>query len=417
MGLALEGVRILDLTQVYAGPYTTRLLADMGAEVLRIEATMRPGRGPSRVPPGLDIMYPNRDPGEQPYNRFAYYNELNRNKLAISLDLSQEQGKDIFRHLVTVADVVIENFSPRVMPNFGLNYQTLNRLRPDLIMVSLPAFGLTGSYRDYVAYGTGLEGMVGLASMTGYSDGPPLKTGIAYGDPIGGLHAAFAILAALRYRHRTGQGQHIDLALRESLAMVVGEALMDYAMNRRVAQRQGNRHPAYAPHGAYPCRGQDQWIAIAVRDDTEWLALRQAMGDSAWAQDGHFATVLGRHRYQEEIDRHLAEWTRGFEHRELMGRLQGAGVPAAAVLTIAEMVADPQFQSRAFFQPVEHAAAGTHLYPALPWKASRTPGDIRRPPPAFGEHNRWALEELLGLPLEEVSALERQGVIASRPVS
>jgi len=414
--LALGGIRILDLTQVYAGPYATRLLAALGAEVLRIEAPMRPGRGPSPpIPAGLEIMYPHRQPGEQPYNRFAYYNELNPGKLALALDLSTEQGRAIFKRLVMVCDVVLENFSPRVMPHFGLDYPALRRLRPDLIMVSLPAFGLTGPYRDYVAYGTGLEGMVGLSALTGYPDGPPLKPGIAYGDPIGGLHAAFAVLAALRLRRRTGRGQHIDLSLRESLARVVGEAILDYSMNRREARRQGNRHPIWAPHGVYPCRGRDEWIAIAVRSDAEWRALCQEMGHPEWARDPALATAPGRRQHHQEIDRRLAEWTRHFPKYQLMGQLQRAGVPAAVVATSAELVADPHLQARGFFLPVEHPAAGTHPYPGLPWRMGHTPGALRRPPPNFGEHNRWALESLLGLPPAEVAALLAAGVVAAQP--
>ncbi|MBI2917562.1 MAG: CoA transferase [Chloroflexi bacterium] len=412
-------MRILDLTQVYAGPYATRLLADLGAEVLRIEAPMRAGHGPvGRLPAGLDIMYPQREPGEQPYNRFAYYNELNRNKMAMSLDLSTETGRGVFRRLVAVSDVVMENFSPRVMPNFGLDYPELRKLRPDLLMVSLPALGLTGPYRDYVAYGTGLEGMVGLATMTGYPNGPPLKTGIAYGDPVGGLHAAFGTLAALRHRRLTGQGQHIEVALRESLTMTMGQAIMDYAMNGRVGRRQGNRHEAWVPHGAYPCQGEDEWVAIAVRSDSEWRSLRQAMGDPEWARDDRFAGALGRHQHQAEIDEHLGRWTRGFDHYGLMRRLQDAGVPAAAVLNIREMATDPHYVARGFFRSVEHrAAGGAHLYPGVPWKMGQTPGAVRRPPPDFGEHNRWALAELLGLPEAEVSELERRGVTATVPAA
>ncbi len=414
----LAGVRILDLTQVYAGPYCTRLLADMGAEVLRIEAPMRAGRGPMPpIPAGLDIMSPERQPGEKPYNRFAYYNELNRGKRAMALDLSTEAGRATFRRLVVVTDVVVENYSPRVMPNFGLDYPELRKIRPDIIMVSMPAFGLTGPYRDYVAYGTGLEGMVGLAAMTGYANGPPLKTGIAYGDPVGGLHAAFAVLAALRYRRLTGKGQHIDLSLRESLTMVMGEAVIDYTMNRRVAQRQGNRHSIWAPHGAYPCQGEDRWIAIAVRNDSEWRALCGAMGDPVWAKDERFASTLGRRQHQSEIDGHLAAWTLQLDHLELMRTLQRSGVPAAAILDIKQVVEDPHVRARTFLPVVEHVGVDAHRYPGVPWTMGETPGAIGRPPPDFGEHNRWVVDELLGLSEGEASGLEEKGVVANTPVA
>lgn len=411
--LALGSLRVIALTQLYAGPYATRLLADMGAEVIKVESAIRTGRGSLAVQGGA--VYPDGEPGEKPYNRIAYYNELNRNHLAISLNLFKEEGRGIFLALVRVSDVVVENFSARVMPNFGLDYPILAKVRPEIIMLSMPAYGVTGPYRDYVGYGTGIEAMSGLSAMTGYECGPPLSVGIAYADPNAGLHAAFAILTALRYRRRTGKGQFIDLSQREALTMLLGEAILDYSMNRRVPKRTGNGHPFMAPHGCYPCRDDDKWVSIAVSSDEEWDALCRAMGNPDWAKDERFGDSMSRWRNRKELDQLIGEWTRKHNHYEVMHFLQQVGVKAGAVLNIAEMVEDHHYKERGFFETVAHPEAGTHPHPGVPWKLSRTPGKIRRPAPCFAEHNDYVFKELLGIPPKEIERLTQEKVISTTP--
>jgi crotonobetainyl-CoA:carnitine CoA-transferase CaiB-like acyl-CoA transferase len=417
---ALSGLRIIDLSQVFAGPYATKLLADMGAEIIRIECAARSGRGGAlpRMRPGGDFgaAFPKGDTGQRSYNRFAYYNEVNRNKYAVTIDLSKPRGVEVFKRLVAVSDVVVENFSPRVMRNFGLDYAMLKGINPKVIMISISAYGQDGPYRDCVAYGEGIEAMSGMSKLTAYAKGSPLKPGVAYADAAAGLHAAFAIMAALRYRHVKGIGQYIDLSMREALTPLLGEGIMDYAMNRRVQEPTGNRHPRMAPHGCYRAKGDDKWIAIAVASDVAWRALCKVMGRPRWSRDERFADVNGRLKHRNEIDKRLNEWTARHENIELAKLLQSHGIRAGAVLNAAGMVNDPHLKQRGFFQKDEHPEAGRHIMPGISWRMSRTPGRIERPAPCFGEHNRYVFSELLGMSDEEIEQLAQEGVTAEAPL-
>ncbi|MFO8101281.1 MAG: CoA transferase [Dehalococcoidia bacterium] len=400
--LPLEGIRLLDLSQVYAGPLAGRLLADMGAEVIRIESAARSTRGGPQPQPGA--VYPQTNPGEQPYNRSAYYNELNRNKLAVSLNLATEQGKEIFRKLVEISDVVLENFTPRVMANFGLDYPVLSEINPAIIMVSISAYGQTGPYRDYVNFGRGIEAMAGLSSITGYPQSQPLGPGTAYADSTGGLHAAFAAMVALRQRRKTGRGQHIDLSLRESLAPLLGEQLLDYSMNKRTAEPSGNHDPTAPFQRCFRCRGDDAWIAIAIGPEEEWAALSRAIGNP-----------LDKNEDPLKLRRLIEDWTAQHEPNEAMETLQKFGVRAGAVLDAGQLNDNPHLKERGFFEMVTHPEAGTHEHPGMPWKLSRTPGSIRLPAPCFAEHNDYVFGELLGMSAEKIAELEESGVIDRRP--
>jgi len=415
----LAGLRVIDLSQIFAGPYATKLLADMGAEIIRVECAPRSGRGGAlpRMKPGgvFGSSFPDGDTGERSYNRFAYYNEVNRNKYAITLDLTKPLGVVVFKRLVKVGDVVVENFSPRVMGNFGLDYPVLSEVNPEIIMVSISGYGQDGPYRDYVTYGGGIEAMTALSQLTSYPDGEPLKPGIAYADAAAGLHAAFAILAALRYRRLTGRGQYIDLSMREALTPLLGESIMDYAMNKRAARAMGNRHPS-ALRGCYRCRGEDSWIAIAISSDEEWRSLCQVMGNPPWANEERFGDNLSRRENQDELDHLIEEGTSRYDHRRLMDMLQQAGVKAGAVLNAAELMHDPHLGERDFFQWLHHPEAGTHLYPGVSWKTGKTPGSLRLPAPCFAEHNEYVFGQLLGMSAEEISILAEEGVTASEPL-
>ncbi len=414
--LPLDGVRVLDLTMIAAGPYATQLLADMGAEVIKIEGPTRYDRyrGPLRGRDRED--YPPGGPGDRPYNQGTRFNEVNRNKLGIALDLAKPSGVAIFKRLAAVSDVVIENYSPRVMGNFGLDYSVLQVLNPGLIMVSMPGFGATGPYRNYVANGPVPEAMSGLQHLTGYAGGPPMKISGWYYDQTNSLTAAFATLVALHHRRRTGRGQHVESVMLEAAALLVGEAIVDHAVTGRSPDRMGNRHSQMVPHGCYRCAGEDAWVVIAVRNDAEWRRLCQAVGRLDWETDERFATVEGRRLHEDELDRLIEGWTAERDHREVTSMLQEAAVPAGAVLHAGEVMDDPHLSERGFFQGVVHPEAGAALLPRAGWLLGGTPLPIRRPAPCFGEHNGHILAELLGLMPEEIRALEDGAVISSRPL-
>jgi len=409
--LLLEGVRVLDLTMAYAGPIGTRVWADMGAEIIKIESIQRIDM-PTRV-----ISYPENEPGEDPWNRGGYFHRLNVNKYGITLDLTNPKGVDIFKRLVKISDVVAENFSPRTMKNFGLDYEVLKGIKPDIIMVSMSGFGSTGPERDYVAYVPVMEA-AGLSSISGFPDGMPMPTGTGYGDWLLGMSGAAAVLAALFYRRRTGKGQHIDVAGREAVITHIGEAVMDYTMNRRVWGRMGNRHPSMAPHGCYRCCDEEERITIAVSSDEEWKALCRAMGDPPWTKEERFSTALGRWQNQDELDSLIEEWTKKHHHYEAMRILQQAGVAAGAVLNPKEVLLDPHLLERRFFRVIEHAPeVGKRPQPMqMPAKFSESWGGPLKPAPRVGEHNEHILGELLGMSSEEIASLEEENVIGKTPL-
>jgi len=400
----------------FAGPMATRLLADMGAEVIKIESLQHidPWRGPPVITPELAARLPEGTVAERPYNRSAGFNLQNRNKYGIALDLMTEPGKEVFKKLVKISDVVVENYSPRVMASLDLDYPVLKEINPEIIMMSLPALGGTGPDRDYIAFGQTIDCMSGMAYLTGYpGEEPMLQSGLSYGDPLSGMNAAFAILAALRYRRRTGRGVHIDLSQVEGLIAFNADAVMDYTMNGRVRERMGNRHTSAAPHGCYRCRGEDGWVAVAVASDAAWQRFCRAVGQPPWAEDERFADVPGRYRHQDELDRLVEAWTIQYDHYQVMHILQQADVPAGPVLDAKELVEEPHLNERGIFETVTHPEVGTHPYVGMYARFSKTPGSIRRPAPCLGEHNQFVLGEMLGLSPEEIAELEELGIIGT----
>ncbi|MBI2888000.1 MAG: CoA transferase [Chloroflexi bacterium] len=416
-GLPLEGVRILDLTQMLAGPYATRLLADLGAEMIKIESRQRYDL--TRGPVGGDRVsraYPNDDPGEHPWNRSHFFNELNRNKLGITLSLTHPRGVELFKALVRASDAVIENFSARVMQNLGLSYQVLREVKPQIVMCSMPALGMTGPEKDYVCYGTTMEMLSGMTELMGYSDGVPMMTGLTYGDTVAGTHAAFAVVAALRHRRRTGEGQYIDLSQLETITQYLGPHILEYSMQRRQPARLGNRHPTMAPHGIYPTREEERWVSVAVGNDAEWQALGRAMGKPELADDPRYATLGERYQRQNEIDPIIAAWTAPQSAYQVQETLQQSGVAAGVVATMeTACTQDPHLAARDYFQTVTHPEAGTHLAPSAPWKLEGYRLPIRKPAPLLGEDNQWVLGDILGLTLAELRELEEAGVVGALP--
>ncbi len=413
--LPLEGFRIIDLSMIWAGPHCTKLLGDLGAEVIKVESITRldPTRGPVR--PGNRLRVYAGDPGEKPYNRSGGFHQLHRNKLGVTLNLKTEAGVKMFKRLAMVSDVVIDNFALGVMKGFGLDYGVLRRERPDIIVISMPAFGNTGPDNSYVGFGVTIEPMAGVSHLTGYAGGYPMRSGGNHADPVNGLHGAGAILAALWHRRRTGQGQFIDFSHLESMASLIGEDMVGYSLNGRFRERAGNRHPSAAPQGCYRCDGEDDWIAISVGSDEEWRTLCRLMGKPELSE-GELADYAGRRRHHDALDRAVEDWTKGQNKLELMRRLQGLGIAAGAVQKIDEASKDPQLSHEGYFQLQRYPGdAGSHLHPGLPFKLPETPVGFRAPAPDLGQHNWQTFHELLGITADEFHALEGQRVIGQIP--
>ncbi len=413
--LALEHVRAIVLTQAWAGTLATQMLGDMGADVVQVEALRRPdvwrgGYGPD----DLTGIYPDEEPGERPHNRCARFNSVNRNKRSLTLDLSTEDGQNVFLELVREADIVAENFASRVMGNFNLDYPSLRQVKPDIIMLAMPAYGRVGPYSQYGGIGGTAEPMSGISSLQGEPGGPPLNSGIMYPDPVAGLMGCAALLVALHHRHRTGEGQFIDLALQEPSICMIGDQVLEYTMTGTIPPRWGNRDRWHAPHGTYRCLGQDAWVSIAVRSQAEWEQLC-ALIDQPWTTDERFVTGDGRREHASALDTNIEAWSQTQDAEAVATGLQARRVPSAVVRTPWTVFDNPQLQARDFFETVQHPDAGTHLYAGIPWKMSRTPGRVRMAPPCLGQHNEEVLEAFVGLSPEEIGRLTDAGVTGRTP--
>ena len=364
---------------------------------------------------GRSLLIAENDAEGDFWNRMGFFLYRNAGKRSLTLDFNDAQGVALFKRLVPYADVVAESFTPRVLAQHGLDYGSLRKIKPELIMVSLSGYGQTGPWRDYTAYGTGLEPASGISSYTGYRGGDPLRTGISFTDPYSGVMAAGAVLAALHYKRRSGKGQHIDLSEQEAAIPMAGYALMDYSMNSREPERIGNRSPWFAPQGCYPCLGEDNWLVLTVRSDAEWRAFCEAAEHPEWAEDERFADVLGRRRHHDELDELIASWTRERDHIEAMHLLQGAGVIAAAVLNPKQVLLDQHLRERGYFDMVEHAGAVRPVPKQLSARFSAFEAGARGASPKLGEHNREVLQGLLGLSDAELTELQQAKVIGDTP--
>ena len=421
--LPLEGVRVLDITQIWAGPYATQLLGDWGAEVIRIESTQiapiftrvwsRERAAPVR---GVWwIAYPDWELGEERANRFALFNVHARNKLSGTMDLTRPEGREVFDSLLRLSDVLVENNTPTTMAKLGIDYESVRRQRPDIIMVRMPGFGLSGPYRDYRSMGNHGEAVSGHTWLKNYVDTDFSEVSTTtVGDGVAGVYAAFATVSALRARRRTGKGCLIELAQCESMASFMSRQVMECAVNRRIPSALGNRHWSYAPHDCFPCRGEDHWVTIAIGTDDEWEGFVRALGSPAWAQDPRFATVTGRYNNQVKIGEHVTRWTRDRDPYEITTLLQAHGVAAGPVVFDEDAFSDPQYTARGFFESVSHVDCGTHLYPGIMWKASGHANGIRTPPCRLGEHNDYVYSRLLGYGPEDYRGMEAKGHIGAR---
>ncbi len=404
-GQPLAGIRVLEVTANWAGPLAGRHLADMGADVIKIELARRPA---TRA-----LHQAGNQMWTRPYNRAGYFNLLNRNKRDLVVDLATPAGHDLFLRLADDADIVLENNSARVFEQLGLTHETLSARNPRIIMCSISGMGATGPERNYVAYGSNIEASSGLVSQLGYGDGPPFGTGSYYADPLAGTHATVAIVAALLQRERTGTGTNIDMALQESGMSFNVEALMDYRLNGRVAGPMNNRSPRIAPQGAYPSAGIDCWLAIGIETDDQWRAFCEVAGAATFADQ--YPTVADRLAAHDTIDAVIAAWTMNFDHNEAALKLQAAGVPAGPVLANWEIVSDPHLYARGYFVDVVHPEVGHHRWDGYPWKFSRTPGQVHFAAPLFGEHNDEILRGVLHLSPDEIAGLRAAGIVADAP--
>ncbi len=400
-GFALQGIRVLDFTWIHAGPSATRILADQGAEVIKVESNN-----------ALAVV---GGPSSATARGLGQRHNWNAGKRSISLDMKTPQGVAIAKRLVAVSDVVAENFSGRVMTGWGMDYESLRRVKPDLVMLSMSGFGRTGPWKDRVSYGQTLQAWSGFTELTGFPNTDPCGPASAYSDAVGGMAGAQAVLLALIHRARTGQGQWIDLSQFEALSSLLDTLVLDLSANGADShnQRSGNRppHASGAPHGAYRCQGDDRWVAISVLTENEWESLISAMGHPPWAQDERFATASGRSHHSEELDTLLETWTMQHSAEAVMHLLQDAGVPAGVVQTGADLAEnDPHLKERGFFRQVLDSQGISRTVEGAPYKLSRTPGGPSRGAPEFGADQTYVLREILGMSDEELSDCAIAGV-------
>ena len=411
----LVGIRVLDLTRVWAGPLAARSLAELGADVVMVEAPW--ARMPLEVPQSyVDAchFFPDDLAGEHPWNRNGFLNKFALDKRSVGLDIASAPGREVFERLVRTADVVIENYSPRVMPNLGLGEDRLRALNPHVIYVTMPGYGRTGPTRDYSAYGPILDSHAGLSTLMGYPELDAWKCGIAWPDPVAGIHAVLGVLVALWSREQDPErrGMTIEVAQFETAVSMIGDRLVQSQLDGFDPPLPGNRSAVWAPQGVYACAGDDRWLALTIPDDARWAALCGVAGLPApWSAWG----VEDRQTHHDAIDIAIGAWSLAQSHRRAAEVLQAVGIPAAPVVDGRDMVNDPHLHARGFYQRVSHPEAGTHPWSPLPVRLSETPLTIHRPSPLLGQHNREVLREWAGYDDAEIDALIADGCLADRP--
>jgi crotonobetainyl-CoA:carnitine CoA-transferase CaiB-like acyl-CoA transferase len=414
-GLPLSGYRIVDMTTAWAGPMAARILACLGAEVIHLEPAGNLDSWRSYAAPLQPKRFPDQAFGERPYNRAALFNSQNTDKLSLSLDVKAPGGKEALRDLFAHADGVITNFTPGMLERLGFSNAELWKIKPDLVIVEMPAYGNSGPMRSWTALGPTMEQVAGMCAIIGYGDGRPVSTGPAFLDPVGAFHGSAAMLTALLHRQRTGEGQHVEVPQVEAAMHLIGEYLIHAAETGADPAVDGNRLAHAAPHDVYPCVGDDAWVAIDVTSDDEWRALCRVIGQQALATDARFATAAARVKNQKQLSGPISAWTSSRNKHEAARLLQAAGVPACGVYDAGDTLACDYLNARNFSMPLEHPEAGRHVHQGLPYRFEKTPVKHRAAAPCLGEHNHYILKDVLKRTDAEVEELERAGTIRSVP--
>jgi benzylsuccinate CoA-transferase BbsF subunit len=404
-GQALTGLRVIDFTWVGVGPLLTKYLADFGAEVIRIESRTHPD-SLRYAPPFVE--------GKPGVERSGHFLNLNTSKLHVTLNLNHPQGQELACRLIATADVVAENFTSHVMEKWRLTYEDLRQVKSDLVMISLSMEGRTGPRRDALGFGTVLQAAAGFAYLTGWPDRPPSIPGVAYTDWTTPLFGLVALLAALDYRRRTGQGQYIDVSNLEVGVNCLEPAILDYTANGRLQMRAGNECmvgdlPGAAPHGAFRCQGENRWCTITVGNDQEWRRFCAIIGHPPWTRESRFTTALSRVKHRDELNALVETWTSQYSAEVIMARLQEAGIAAGVVQSAADLASDPQLMHRGQSILLDHPEVGLQRYDAPGFHLAASPAQLR-PVPTRGQHNAAVFKGLLGLSEAEFAALDAEGV-------
>ena len=400
----LEGVKILDFCWVAVGPMTTKYLAEFGATVIRIESSKRPDTLRRATP------YKDGIPGLE---RSGYFANYNVNKLGITIDMRHPRARDLILRVAPWADMITENFTPGTMERWGLGYSELQQANPSIIMFSTSMLGRGGPLETQPGFGPVLSSLTGLTHITGWPDRDPVNPYGAYTDFIVPRFGVASILAALDYRKRTGGGLHLDMSQLEASLHFSVPLLLDRSVNKREQSRRGNRDPAAAPHGVYPCKGEDRWIAIACVSDGQWQALSRVISFDGqdWPDQERFSSLLDRKSSEDELDNLMAQWTANWDSRQLMDTLQTAGVPAGVVNDCRDLFEDPQLKHRQHYQYLEHPVIGVYASDRSELNLSRTPGSLDQAAPLMGQHTENVLTDILGLSTEEYQSLKEDGVL------
>lgn len=409
--LPLEGVRVIEMSIAWAGPMAARILAELGAEIIKIEGPTKMDRWRGGTTPqrGLD-RYADRNPGERPWNRNAFYNTQNVNKKSLSLNLKTERGREILRGLVAISDIVLENFSAGAMGRLGFEYDDLRAIKDDIVMVSMPGFGKTGPEASYVAHGPTIEAVAGNLALQGYENEGPLPSGLlAWGDPVAGITGGFAAVVAWTYHELTGRGTHVDLSHIESAIPMNFEAFLDFAIAGIERKPRGNRDPRAVLQGCYPCRGKDRWLVLSCPDVESWCRLAELVGASPDLDPRRDDAALC------VAEERVRAWTAERDRDKAVAVLQEHDVPAGPVADAHDLNHDPHLAARGFFRTIAHPEAGVHKYPGMPWQAAERPWRQPAPAPLFGEHTDDILSSLLHLSAAEIEELYRAGVVAREP--
>lgn len=424
--LPLTGIRVADFSWFGAGPIAGEVFANLGAQVIRVESESHLDglRKTQPVPPGT----------EGP-NVSGYYNNFNAGKLSFTLNLSRPEAREVALDLLAKSDVMIENYTPRVIEKWGLTYDEVAKVNPRIIYANMPMQGTWGPHRDFLGFGGVLAPVTGFTYLAGWPDRTPIGVGTNYPDyVINPGHCVIAVLAALRYRERTGKGQRIELAQVESTVSALGAAVMEYAVNERVPERNGNRIAHAAPHGVFPCQGreqrgnlparqqaaaggsgpviEDRWVAITVFTDEQWEALKDVMGRPAWAEEDRFSTLLGRKANEDQLEEYVSQWTRTVTPEEAMRLLQARGVPAGVVQTAEDVLDhDEHMKARGYYAYLDHPEAGRNAYDGPQFRLSETPARLQARAPLLGEHNDFVLRDVLGYDDERITELLVEQVV------